>query len=70
MLVVYEFNLAGRHAYEKADFREFGRRRQAHLMGGRLWDVIYMECLASEFTSSVLDHIFVPDQPRFEHGES
>jgi RimJ/RimL family protein N-acetyltransferase len=63
MLVVYEFNLAGRRAYEKAGFREFGRRRQAHQMGGRLWDVIFMECLASAFTSPVLGHIFVPDQP-------
>jgi RimJ/RimL family protein N-acetyltransferase len=62
MLVVYEFNLAGRRAYEKAGFREFGRRRQAHLMGGRWWDVIYMECLSSEFTSPVLGHIFVPDE--------
>jgi diamine N-acetyltransferase len=70
MLVVYEFKLAGRRAYEKAGFREFGRRRQAHLMGGRLWDVIFMECLASEFTSPVLDHIFVPDQLRFERSES
>jgi RimJ/RimL family protein N-acetyltransferase len=69
MLVVYEFNLAGRRAYEKAGFREFGRRRQAHLMGGRGWDVIYMECLASDFISSVLGPIFVPDQPRCERGE-
>src|SRR5690554_5482678 len=29
MLKVYEFNLAGIRAYEKAGFREFGRRRQA-----------------------------------------
>jgi hypothetical protein len=49
MLVVYKFNLSGRRAYEKAGFRECGRRRQAHLMGGRWWDVIYMQCLASEF---------------------
>jgi RimJ/RimL family protein N-acetyltransferase len=64
MLLVYEFNLAGLHAYQKAGFREFGRRRQSQWMGGKLWDVVYMDCLAMEFTSPVLGRIFVPDQPR------
>lgn len=48
MLRVYAFNRAGQRAYEKAGFRVFGTRRQAHFMGGRLWDVIYMEAVASE----------------------
>ncbi|MBX6342471.1 MAG: GNAT family N-acetyltransferase [Thermomicrobiaceae bacterium] len=61
---VYEFNLAGRRAYEKAGFREIGRRREARYMGGRLWDEILMDCLASEFESPVLGEIFVPDVPR------
>ncbi len=63
MLTVYEYNLGGLRAYTKAGFREFGRRRQAQWMGGRLWDIIYMDCLASEFTSPVLGRLFVPDQP-------
>ena len=49
MLRVYAYNLAGYRAYLKAGFRECGRRRQCKHMGGALWDVIYMECLASEF---------------------
>lgn len=64
MLTVYEFNLAGRRAYEKAGFRPFGRRREARFMGGRLWDELYMECLATEFTSRGLGVVFVPDEPR------
>jgi diamine N-acetyltransferase len=63
-LVVYEFNHAGRRAYEKAGFREIGRRRQAYFMGGRHWDVIYMDCLASEFSSPVLGEILDPDTAR------
>ena len=63
MLRVHEYNLAGRRAYERAGFREFGRRRQVQLMGGRLWDTIYMDCLASEFTSPVLGRVFAPDEP-------
>ncbi|HEX5505116.1 MAG TPA: GNAT family protein [Thermomicrobiales bacterium] len=64
MLTVYEFNLAGQRAYTKAGFRECGRRRQCQLMGGKLWDVLSMECLASEFVSPVLGRVFVPDEPR------
>lgn len=47
-LQVFGYNLAGLRAYEKAGFREFGRRRESKFMGGRLWDTIYMDCLAGE----------------------
>lgn len=64
MLTCAEFNTAGRRTYEKAGFREFGRRRQCRWLAGRLWDDIYMDCLATEFTSPVLDAIFIPDEAR------
>ncbi|HEY7909746.1 MAG TPA: GNAT family protein [Thermomicrobiales bacterium] len=64
MLTSYAFNLAGQRAYENAGFRAFGRRHECHWMGGRLWDEIYMECLASEFASPVLARLFAPDEPR------
>jgi RimJ/RimL family protein N-acetyltransferase len=63
MLTVYAFNLAGRRAYEKAGFREVGRRRESHWMAGQFWDEIVMDCLATEFTSPVLNRVFVPDAP-------
>ena len=53
MLTVLEFNLAGLRAYEKAGFREFGRRRRCSYQGGRLWDLIHMECLAADFNEPV-----------------
>jgi RimJ/RimL family protein N-acetyltransferase len=58
MLSVYEFNAAGRRCYEKAGFREIGRRRECRLMGGRLWDEIFMDCLSTEFESPVLRKVF------------
>jgi len=64
MLTVYEFNVAARRAYAKAGFKEIGRRRQARWMGGRRWDEVYMDCLASEFESPVLAKIFAPDLDR------
>jgi len=48
MLRVYAFNRAGLRAYGKAGFRVFGTRRQCHSMGGRLWDVIFMEATSNE----------------------
>jgi diamine N-acetyltransferase len=64
MLTVSEYNLAGRKAYERAGFKEFGRRREADAIGGRRFDEIYMDCLSTEFNSTVLANVFVPDTPR------
>jgi diamine N-acetyltransferase len=66
MLRVFAYNPAAQRAYVKAGFREFARRTEAQLMGGRYWDVIYMECLAREFASPVLREVFVPDAPQEE----
>jgi diamine N-acetyltransferase len=64
LLTLAEFNHAGRRVYEKVGFRECGRRRECRWQSGKLWDTIYMECLASEFTSPVLREIFTPDPER------
>lgn len=64
MLTVYEFNLAAKRVYEKTGFREMGRRRKSKFMGGKFWDEIYMDCLASEFESPVLAKVLTPDEPR------
>ncbi|HLZ58952.1 MAG TPA: GNAT family protein, partial [Ktedonosporobacter sp.] len=63
-LQTWEYNLAGQRAYARAGFCEIGRRRQAKFMNGKLWDIVYMDCLASEFVSPVLGRILVPDEPR------
>ena len=53
MLTVFEFNQAGIRAYQKAGFREFGRRQQCRMMGGKPWDEIFMDCLSSKFERPV-----------------
>ena len=64
LLRVFEYNLAGLRAYEKAGFRVMGVRRKSKLMGGKLWDTVYMEALADEFASPVLGQVLVPDPAR------
>ena len=52
-------NLAALRAYEKAGFKEIGRRRQARRRGERFLDVVLMDCLPSDLvppaTRSSLD---------------
>lgn len=64
MLDTVEYNVAGIRAYTRAGFREIGRWRESAVMNGKHWDVIYMDCLASEFESPVLSEMFRPDAPR------
>lgn len=66
MLMTFEWNIAGQKAYEKAGFKEIGRRRQARWFAGRFWDDIYYDLLASEFESPVvrdliLDEVKLPE---------
>ncbi len=63
MLIVAEFNTAGRRAYEKVGFRVFGTRTQSYPVAGRLWDDIYMECLATEFLSPHLLQVYAAEHP-------
>ncbi|MCX6023933.1 MAG: GNAT family protein [Chloroflexi bacterium] len=54
-LNAYSFNERGLGAYRRAGFRETHRRRGAHRIGGRAYDVVHMECLASEFAAASPD---------------
>lgn len=62
-LTVAEWNIAGQRAYTHAGFKEYGRRRSCRWMGGRWWDDVHMDALASGFVSPVLGTIFRPDTP-------
>ena len=62
MLHVSELNVGGRRAYEKAGFREYGRRRNSRWTASGFCDDIYMDCLASEFTSPLIKAIYEPPE--------
>lgn len=59
MLLTYEWNIAGQKAYEKAGFKEIGRRREARWFAGKYWDDIYYDLLASEFESPVVRNVIL-----------
>ena len=62
MLTVSDFNHRGVRAYEKAGFKVIGRRRQALRLGHERHDVIFMDALATEFESPVLQRLYIEGQ--------
>jgi RimJ/RimL family protein N-acetyltransferase len=44
------YNERAMGAYRRAGFREAGRRREAERFGDHLYDEVFMDCLAAEFT--------------------
>ncbi len=64
LLTTQSFNERGIGAYRRAGFKEVGRRREAHRLGDRVYDVIYMDCLASGFQSPMMQRLLPSgDQP-------
>ncbi|MCX8110798.1 MAG: GNAT family N-acetyltransferase [Syntrophorhabdaceae bacterium] len=57
MVRVYSFNERAISCYKKVGFREVGRRRQARIIGNNIYDMVYMDILASEFKSTLLERI-------------
>jgi diamine N-acetyltransferase len=56
-LEVASHNEAGIRAYQRAGFKEIGRRREAFLMDGQWHDKVYMDALSSEFDVPVFGKI-------------
>jgi RimJ/RimL family protein N-acetyltransferase len=61
-LRVFAYNERAIRAYRRAGFAVIGRRREAHRVGGRAYDEVLMDCLATEFSGSVLEGL-VPSPP-------
>lgn len=51
MLEVYAYNTAAIRVYEKCGFKMIGKRRNARLVAGEYYDIVYMDILASEYES-------------------
>jgi RimJ/RimL family protein N-acetyltransferase len=62
MLRVFSYNQRAIRTYLRAGFREIGRRRQAQRIGSGVYDVVLMDCLATDFGESALRRR-LPDVP-------
>lgn len=60
MLDTSSYNERAIRAYRRAGFREIGRRREAKRIAGKVYDVVFMDCLATEFTSPFPPVIHIP----------
>ncbi len=56
-LWVFATNERGIRAYRRAGFRMAGRWRQAKRRGDRAYDLVLMECLATEFQGGALSYL-------------
>lgn len=50
-LGVFEYNKRAIECYKKVGFKEIGRRREARPVGDKLYDVVLMDILATEYKS-------------------
>lgn len=60
LLSTVSYNERAIRAYTRAGFRVMGRRREAARLGDQIYDVIYMDCLATEFRSPMKKVIELP----------
>ena len=56
-LQAYSYNPAGIKAYARAGYKEVGRRREAKRFAGKAYDVVLMDCIATEFESSAMKYL-------------
>lgn len=49
MLGVFEFNHSAIKLYEKIGFKKIGLRREARIIAGKKWGVVFMDILEDEF---------------------
>ena len=66
MLQTLSFNQRALHLYRSIGFTETGKRRQARIIAGNKYDLIYMDMLAEEFDSVYIQSLMVdypPDPP-------
>jgi RimJ/RimL family protein N-acetyltransferase len=60
LLDTISFNERAMRTYRRVGFREIGRRREAYAIGNTTYDIVYMDCLATEFHSPLPPIVTLP----------
>lgn len=61
LLSTYGYNERAIRAYTRAGFREMGRWREAARVGDRRYDIVFMDCLCTQFSNPLKRIIDLPD---------
>lgn len=56
-LGTFEFNKRAIRCYQKVGFKEIGRRREARIIAGKKYDIVFMDILASELDTEYLSSL-------------
>jgi diamine N-acetyltransferase len=56
-LRVFAYNTRAIRSYERAGFKEIGRRRESQRVGAKVFDEVLMDCIAREFQGSRLKEL-------------
>lgn len=58
MVVVYSHNEKAIGMYKKVGFKEFGRSRESHCIGGKAYDEVYMDILPRDYKGNSVTDIY------------
>jgi len=58
MVVVYSHNEKAIGMYKKVGFKEFGRRRESHFIGGKVYDEVYMDILPRDYKRKSVTNVY------------
>jgi len=61
LLRVFSYNQRAIKAYERAGFKHAGRWRGGHRVAGEPHDVIFMDCIATEFKSPAMRRLLIEE---------
>lgn len=68
MIEVFDYNQRALKSYNKIGFKEIGRRRKAHKISGKRYDIIYLDIIAEEFESPFIKNIIESDEHEKKFG--
>ena len=57
LLSTFSYNERAIRAYTRAGFRVMGRWREAQRLGDQVYDIVFMDCLASDFSSPLKQRV-------------
>lgn len=68
MIEVFDYNERALKSYKKIGFKEIGRRRNAHKIAGKRYDIIFLDIIYKDFVSPFIKDIVESDEHEKKFG--